>query len=82
VLSLAITPAAAARHFTANPRVVSVLAIVFSLVAADGGLLASLAVSQVKASVFISGISFAIYLVARLTRIVLPAARQARVQTK
>jgi zinc/manganese transport system permease protein len=81
-LTLAITPAAAARHFTANPRVVSVLAIVFSLVAADGGLLASLAVSQVKASVFISGISFAIYLVARLTRIVLPAARQARVQTK
>ncbi|MDT5011144.1 MAG: zinc/manganese transport system permease protein [Mycobacterium sp.] len=73
VLSLAITPAAAARHFSANPRVVSVLAIVFALVAADGGLLASLAVSQVKASVFISGISFVIYLVARLRRVALPA---------
>jgi zinc/manganese transport system permease protein len=75
VLSLAITPAAAARHFSANPRVVSVLAIVFALVAADGGLLASLAVSEVKASVFISGISFAIYLVARLTRVTRPADR-------
>ncbi|MDQ1582934.1 MAG: zinc/manganese transport system permease protein [Microbacteriaceae bacterium] len=79
VLSLAITPAAAARHFSANPRVVSVLAIVFALIAADGGLLASLAVSQVKASVFISGISFTIYLIARLTRVVRPAGRQARV---
>jgi zinc/manganese transport system permease protein len=82
VLSLAITPAAAARHFSANPRVVSVLAIVFALVAADGGLLASLAVSEVKASVFISGISFAIYLVARLTRIARPTGRQARVRTQ
>jgi zinc/manganese transport system permease protein len=80
VLSLAITPAAAARHFSANPRVVSVLAIVFALVAADGGLLASLAVSEVKASVFISGISFAIYLVARLTRVVMPAGRVLRVE--
>jgi zinc/manganese transport system permease protein len=76
VLSLAITPAAAARHFSANPRVVSVLAIAFALVAADGGLLASLAVSEVKASVFISGISFAIYLAARLTRVTRPADRQ------
>ncbi|MDQ1548407.1 MAG: zinc/manganese transport system permease protein [Microbacteriaceae bacterium] len=82
VLSLAITPAAAARHFSANPRAVSVLAIVFALVAADGGLLASLAVSQVKASVFISGISFAIYLVARLTRVARPTGRQARVRTQ
>jgi zinc/manganese transport system permease protein len=80
VLSLAITPAAAARHFSANPRVVSVLAIVFALVAADGGLLASLAVSEVKASVFISGISFAIYLVARLTRVARPAGRVLRVE--
>jgi zinc/manganese transport system permease protein len=59
-----------------------VLAIVFALVAADGGLLASLAVSQVKASVFISGISFAIYLVARLTRVARPTGRQARVRTQ
>ncbi|MEY2457996.1 MAG: zinc/manganese transport system permease protein [Acidimicrobiaceae bacterium] len=76
VLSLAITPAAAARHFSANPRVVSVLAIVVSLISADGGLLASLAVSQVKASVFISGISFTIYLIARLTRVARPASRR------
>jgi zinc/manganese transport system permease protein len=55
---------------------VSVLAIVFALVAADGGLLASLAFSEVKASVFISGISFAIYLIARLTRVTRPAGRQ------
>jgi zinc/manganese transport system permease protein len=65
VLSLAITPAAAARKLSANPRRVTALAIVFALLAADGGLLAGLQFSQIKASVFISGFSFVIYLVAR-----------------
>ncbi|QNE46168.1 metal ABC transporter permease [Glaciihabitans sp. INWT7] len=70
VLSLAITPAAAARRFSANPRIVTVLSILFALIAADGGLLASLQFSTIKASVFISGISFLIYLIARLVQIV------------
>lgn len=74
VLSLAITPAAAARRFSANPRVVTVLSILFALIAADGGLLASLQFSTIKASVFISGISFLIYLIARLAQI-LPSRR-------
>jgi zinc/manganese transport system permease protein len=45
------------------------------LIAADGGLLLSLVHSDVKASVFISTISFAFYLIARA------AARFVRPQT-
>jgi hypothetical protein len=42
------------------------LSIVFAMVAADGGLLASFQ-SNVKASVFITSVSFAIYVAARVT---------------
>jgi zinc/manganese transport system permease protein len=66
VLSLAITPAAAAQRLSASPLVVAALSIVFAVAAADGGLLASFGTSNVKASVFITSISFAIYLAARL----------------
>jgi zinc/manganese transport system permease protein len=66
VLSLAITPAAAASRLSARTPVVIVVSIVFALVAADGGLLLSLMHSSVKASVFISVISFAFYVVARV----------------
>lgn len=66
VLSLAITPAAAAQRLSASPLVVAGLSIVFAVVAADGGLLASFQ-SNVKASVFITSLSFAIYVAARLT---------------
>jgi zinc/manganese transport system permease protein len=45
---------------------VTALSIVFALVAADGGILASLASTTVKPSVFVTSISFAIYLVSRL----------------
>jgi zinc/manganese transport system permease protein len=65
VLSLAITPAAAAQRLTARPAVVTVVSIAFALLAADGGLLASLAFGSVKASVFVTAISFATYLLAR-----------------
>jgi len=65
VLSLAITPAAAAQRLSASPLVVAGLSIAFAVVAADGGLLASFQ-SNVKASVFITSFSFAIYVVARL----------------
>ena len=67
VLSLAITPAAAARRISANPLTVTALSIAFALIAADGGFLLSLEFvnSNIKASVFITFISFAIYLGAR-----------------
>ena len=67
VLSLAITPAAAAQRLSARPLVVAALSVVFAVAAADGGLLASFGASNIKASVFITSISFAIYLAARLT---------------
>ena len=66
VLSLAITPAAAAHRLADNPLVVAALAVVFALVSADGGLLASFESTSVKPSVFVVAISFAIYVVARL----------------
>jgi zinc/manganese transport system permease protein len=66
VLSLAITPAAAAQRLSASPLVVAALSVVFAVIAADGGLLASFGATNIKASVFITSISFAIYLAARL----------------
>ena len=66
VLSLAITPAAAAQRLSPSPLVVTALSIVFALIAADGGLLASLASSTVKPSVFVTSFSFAIYVLARI----------------
>jgi zinc/manganese transport system permease protein len=73
VLSLAITPAAAASRLSARTPVVIVVSIVFALVAADGGLVLSLVHSDVKASVFISVISFAFYVLSRVAaRYILP----------
>ena len=66
VLSLAITPAASAVRLTARPIVVVWLSIGFALVAADGGILASLASTTVKPSVFVTSFSFAIYVLARI----------------
>ncbi|MDA8381232.1 MAG: metal ABC transporter permease [Actinomycetota bacterium] len=66
VLSLAITPAAAAQRLSASPLAVAVLSIVFAVLAADGGLVASFESSNIKASVFVTTFSFAIYVVARV----------------
>ncbi|HEV2354418.1 MAG TPA: metal ABC transporter permease, partial [Puia sp.] len=66
VLSLAITPAAAAQRLSAKPLQVTALSVLFALVAADGGLITSLEFSTVKPSVFVTFISFAIYLGARI----------------
>jgi len=68
VLSLAITPAAAAQRWSARPLTVSLLSIAFALAAADGGILASLASTTVKPSVFVTSFSFAIYVVARVAQ--------------
>jgi zinc/manganese transport system permease protein len=66
VLSLAISPAAAAQRLSASPVAVTWLSIGFALLATEGGILASLASDTVKPSVFIAAISFAIYVAARL----------------
>lgn len=69
VLSLAITPAAAAQRLSARPAVVAGLAVIFALLASDGGLIVSLSgvnTTNVPASAFITAISFAVYLLARL----------------
>jgi zinc/manganese transport system permease protein len=66
VLSLAIAPAAAAQRLSSSPLVVTGLSVVFAFVAADGGILASLASTTVKPSVFVTTFSFLIYLAARL----------------
>ena len=73
VLSLAITPGAAAQRLSANPRRVAVLSVLFAVVAADGGLIASFEATNVKASAFITSISSATYL---LARVVGPAVRE------
>lgn len=65
VLSLAITPAAAAQRWSPNPLVVTGLSIGFALLAADGGILLSLD-SSIKPSVFVTFISFGIYVASRL----------------
>jgi zinc/manganese transport system permease protein len=75
VLSLAITPAAAAQRLTARPLMLTALSILFALISSIGGLIASLASSTVKPSVFITSISFGIYVVAR---VVGPAVRARR----
>ena len=66
VLSLTITPAAAAQRLAARPSAVTTLSIAFALLAADGGLVLNLAYPSVKASVFVTFISFALYLLARI----------------
>jgi zinc/manganese transport system permease protein len=65
VLSLAVTPAAAARQVTANPARVMALSVLFALLAADGGLIISLEYPKIKASFFVTAISFGLYLVCR-----------------
>lgn len=65
VLSLLITPAAAASRLTADPVRTTILAIIFAEVAAVGGIVLSLA-PGVPVSTFVTTISFVIYLLCRL----------------
>jgi zinc/manganese transport system permease protein len=66
VLSLAITPAAAAQRCSASPTTVTVLSVAFAVVSAEGGLLLSFQFASVKPSVLIVALSFGFYLVARV----------------
>lgn len=78
VLSLTITPAAAAHRLAARPAAVTALSVAFALVAADGGLIANLAAPSVKASVFVTFISFGLYVLARAAAPFLRRAHRAR----
>jgi zinc/manganese transport system permease protein len=78
VLSLAITPAAAAQRLSASPVAVGVLSVVFAIVSADGGLLLDFQFASVKPSVFIVAISFFLYVVARLAGPTVVARRSRR----
>ena len=62
LLALLITPGAAAVKVTANPLVAVVLSAVFSVTAAVGGLVLSLA-PGLPVSVFVTTLSFLIYLI-------------------
>ncbi|GGP35592.1 metal ABC transporter permease [Saccharothrix coeruleofusca] len=65
VLSLMITPAAAAARVTASPLRATLLAVAFAEVAVLGGIVLSLA-PGVPVSAFVTAISFAIYVVCRV----------------
>lgn len=64
LIALLITPGAAAVKVTSNPVLAVVLSGVFSVVSAVGGLVASLA-PGLPVSVFVTTLSFVIYLVCR-----------------
>ncbi|HVU60944.1 MAG TPA: metal ABC transporter permease [Mycobacteriales bacterium] len=81
VLSLTITPAAAAQRLSARPAVVTALSVLFAFVAADGGLVANLDHPSVKASVFVTFISFGLYVLARLVAVPLRRHATARVRS-
>src|SRR5699024_40678 len=65
VMSLMITPAAAALRVTNSPARTTMLSVLFAELSAVGGLVLSLA-PGLPVSVFVAGISFAIYLACRL----------------
>jgi zinc/manganese transport system permease protein len=75
VLTLVITPAAAAQRLTARPGLMLLLSVAIALVSTEGGILLSLEKSW-PTSFFITAISFAFYVAARMSPR-LPA-RQAR----
>jgi len=64
VLSLLVTPAAAAFRVTASPVLAPVLSVVFAVVSAVGGILLALG-GSIPISPFVTTISFVIYLVCR-----------------
>jgi len=78
VLSLAITPAASAQWLAISPLRVTALSVGLALVATDGGIVLSLSSTSVPPTVFVTGISFGCYLVARLVGPRLLQRRRAR----
>lgn len=65
VLSLLVTPAAAALRVASSPLAVTALAVLFAVISSVGGILLALG-SAIPISPFVTTISFAIYVVCRL----------------
>ena len=65
VLSLLVTPAAAAMRVSASPRVVPVLSVAFAITSVVGGILLALG-GSLPISPYVTTISFLIYVVCRL----------------
>jgi zinc/manganese transport system permease protein len=65
VLSLLVTPAAAALRVTSSPKLAPVLSVAFALTASVGGIILALG-GGLPISPYITSISFAIYLICRL----------------
>jgi len=65
VLSLLVTPAAAAMRLSSSPPVVTVLSVLFALASMVGGILLALGAS-IPISPYVTTISFLIYLVCRI----------------
>ncbi|MER7480119.1 metal ABC transporter permease [Streptomyces sp. NPDC126510] len=64
VLSLVVTPAAAAARVTASPVLLPALSVVFAVVSIEGGILLALG-SSIPISPYVTTISFGIYAVCR-----------------
>ncbi|WP_180685474.1 metal ABC transporter permease [Streptomyces gossypiisoli] len=64
VLTLVVTPAAAAARVTASPVLLPVLSVVFAVASIEGGILLALG-SSIPISPYVTTISFTIYLVCR-----------------
>jgi zinc/manganese transport system permease protein len=79
ILTLVVTPGAAATRLTARPSVVVTLSIAFALLASVGGVLASLQWPSPPPSFFVATISFATYVLARAIGDTLRARRPAHV---
>jgi zinc/manganese transport system permease protein len=65
VLTLLVTPAAAALRLTSSPLLVPILSIVFAVVSVVGGILLALG-GGLPISPYVTTLSFAIYLIARV----------------
>ncbi|MFI0942837.1 metal ABC transporter permease [Streptomyces sp. NPDC021020] len=65
VLTLVVTPAAAAARVTASPVLLPLLSVVFAVASIEGGILLALG-SSIPISPYVTTISFAIYVVCRL----------------
>ncbi|WP_369275093.1 metal ABC transporter permease [Streptomyces sp. R11] len=65
VLTLVVTPAAAAARVTASPVLLPLLSVVFAVASIEGGILLALG-SSIPISPYVTTISFAIYLGCRL----------------
>jgi len=65
VMTLLVTPAAAALRLTSSPLLVPVLSMIFAVVAVVGGILLALG-GGLPISPYVTTLSFAIYLVARV----------------